>query len=368
MRPISVGQPSLGGNEKAYVLDVLEREWLTMGHYVLEFEARFARYVGVKHAVAVKSGTAALHLALTALGIGPGDEVIVPALTFVATANAVVYTGATPVIADVDEDTWCLGARGLVNSFSERTAAILPVHLYGAISRHTLSAAYPVIEDACEALGAEKAGRKAGALGKMGCFSFYGNKTITTGEGGMVTTDDDELADKLRWYRSECMPKDRRFWHDAVGFNYVMTDLQGAVGCAQMERLGSILEWRAGIAADYRQQLDGEVTFQVTPVNTKHGNWSVTVLLPEGVDRDIVAARLKSDGIETRPMFYPLNTLPMWRDKGYECPVAEKTAPRGLMLPTHAELTADDVTYVCDHLKGAIHEQQPRRYAVAVAG
>lgn len=355
---INVGQPSLGGNEKAYIEDVLEREWLTMGHYVLEFEARFARYIGVKHAIATKSGTSALHLSLAALGIGPGDEVIVPALTFVATANAVSYTGAKPVIADVDEETWTLdyiAARDRL--LNNRTRAILPVSLYGlpgCFSKdNPLPGTIPILDDACEALGAEYDDVKAGALGRAGCFSFYGNKTITTGEGGMVTTNDDELAAKIRHLRSECTDKEKRFWHDGIGFNYVMTDLQAAVGCAQMEMLGGILERRAEVAERYHYLLDGVVTFQKTPNGAKHGNWSVAVLLPEGIDRDDVMRSLKAQWIETRPMFYPLNLMPMYYAPG-TCPVAERLAQRGMMLPTHAELAPEDVHTVCEAVKEAM--------------
>jgi perosamine synthetase len=324
---------------------------------VERFEAMFAEYIGVRHAVAVKSGTAALHLALAALGIGQGDEVIVPALTFVATANAVSYTGAKPVIVDVDPDTWCMDLIALEGALSERTRAVLPVHLYGCpawpLYQDYLN--LPIVEDACEALGAQSHDVKAGALGMAGCFSFYGNKTITTGEGGMVMTDDGELAGRMRHLRSECTDLDKRFWHDGIGFNYVMTDLQAAVGCAQMEILPRILKRRAEVAAYYREELAGLVAFQKQPTLGVHGNWSVAVLLPMGTDRDGVMAALRADGIETRPMFYPLNTMPMYR--GQACPVAESLAPLGLMLPTHAELTDADLERVCDSLERALaHE------------
>jgi len=354
MRHIAQGCPSFGGNERAYVNDCLETGWLTSGHWVERFEKTFADYIGVKHAVATKSGTAALHLSLAALGIGPGDEVIVPALTFVATANAVSYTGAKPVIADVDPDTWLMDWK-----YAGGADAYLPVSLFGVPTETSPTVVgHPVIDDACEALGARVGSMKTGQLGRAACFSFYGNKTITTGEGGMVTTNDNALAARMRHMRSECTDKEKRFYHDGIGFNYVMTDIQGALGCAQMEALRGILEWRAEVAAQYRKRLGGAVTFQRTPDGCTHGNWAMGVLMPEGVDREVVRAQLKEGGIETRPFFYPLNTLPMY--KGPSCPVAESVAARGILLPMHAELNPDDVDYVCDELLKVLEHEASR--------
>lgn len=362
MKSVPVGCPTFGGNEARYVADVMETGWLTAGHYVKEFERRFAEYIGVKHAVTTTSGTTALTLALAALGIGPGDEVIVPALTFVATANAVRHVGAKPVIVDVNPNTWIIATVSVVDADNERVKAVIPVSLFGLATWETgpILPHIPIIDDACEALGAEFVGRRAGDLGLMSCFSFYGNKTITTGEGGMVTTNDDTLAARLRSLRSECTTPTRRYWHTDTGYNFMMTDIQAAVGCGQMEVLPAILERRAQVAEIYRDELGDILQFQSIPDGCTHGNWMVVGLLPASMDRDKVMGELSERGIETRPMFPPLNTMPMYKDSP-RCPVAERIAPRGIMLPTHAELSDDDMGYICDTLKELVREHSRRR-------
>lgn len=358
---IHVGQPTLGGNALEYVLDAVSTNRLTMGPYVDRFEHAFAEYVGARHAVAVTSGTAALHLILAALGIGPGDEVIVPSLTFVATANAVSYTGARPVFVDVDHDTWTLDPEGVSAVMTPRVKAIIPVHLYGLPADMpllvTVADAWgvPLVEDAAEALGAAIGTRRAGALGGAAAFSFYGNKTITTGEGGMVTTDDAALAERLRFLRGQAQAPTRRFWHEAVGFNYRMTDLQGAIGVSQMEMADRLVERRQQIHAAYRARLAG-VRFQHIPPHMTHGAWGVCVLLPEGADRDGIMVDLLARGIETRPLFPPLHTMPMYQDhRRGTLFVTEHLAPRGLMLPTHADLTDDAIEAVCAAVGEALH-------------
>lgn len=356
---IHVGQPTLTGHERQYILDCLERVALTRGQYVDRFEAAFAQYTGVIHAIAVNNGTAALHLALVALGIGAGDEVLVPALTFVATANAVTYTGAKPVVCDVDRHTWNIDVSSARRACNGRTRAIIPVHLYGLPVNMdqvwALAEAFDllVIEDAAEALGAEYQGSKTGTLGHVGCFSFYGNKTITTGEGGMITTNNDALAAKIRLLHGQAQAPGRRYWHETVGYNYRMTELQGALGLAQMEQLPKFLQRREEIAAMYAEWLPG-LQYQAIPADCIHGNWSVCGLLPDGIDRDMVAGRLERDyGIETRPMFYPLTAMPMYRNGSL--PVAERISKRGLCLPTHPGLRNCDVQFVCESMKEVLH-------------
>jgi perosamine synthetase len=355
---ISAGQPTLSGNEQRYVREALHSTQLTMGPYVRRFEAAFAEYIGVKHAISVMNGTAALHLTLAALGIGPGDEVIVPALTFVATANAVTYCGATPVMVDVDPDTWCLDPVKTAAALTPRTKAIVPVHLYGvpadmrALRALALQDCLFLVEDAAEALGAAVAGHRVGNLGDAACFSFYGNKTITTGEGGMITTDDDLLATRLRLLRGQGQTPGQRYWHEVIGFNYRMTDLQGALGLAQMEVLPGLLERRRQVIRLY-QTLLPDVTWQTLRPEDTHGCWALAVLLPESYPVSAVMAQLEQTGIETRPVFYPLNDLPMYKQDGN--PVAAALSRRGLVLPTHAELTDADVYYVVDRLQEVLH-------------
>ncbi|HHY55465.1 MAG TPA: DegT/DnrJ/EryC1/StrS family aminotransferase, partial [Chloroflexi bacterium] len=259
---IPVYTPLLNGREEKYLLDAVRSGWISsLGAYVTRFEEAFARFCGVRHAISVSNGTVAIHLALHALGIGPGDEVIVPSLTFVATANAVHYTGATPVFADVDPVTWCLDPADVRRRLTSRTRAVIPVHLYGHPAPmpdlQALAAEHDllVIEDAAEAHGAAIVGRRVGGWGRIGAFSFYANKIITTGEGGMLTTDDDALAARCRMLRDHAMPPQRRYWHDEVGFNYRMTNLQAAVGVAQMERIDSFIRRKREIAARYREEL-----------------------------------------------------------------------------------------------------------------
>jgi perosamine synthetase len=361
---IHVAKPVLNGNERKYVLECLDANQLSMGPMVARFEQAFAEYVGTRYAVAVSSGTAALHLALLALGVGPGDEVIVPALSFVATANAVRYCGATPVFVDVKPDTWCIDTEQVKASRSERTKAILPVSLYGHPvdwgALVDIAGRLPFVEDAAEALGARFHDRiwpddmtaHVGSLSELACFSFYANKLITTGEGGMITTDDSDLVTRLRSLRGQGQHPERRYWHTELGYNYRMTDLQAAVGLGQLENIDWHLERRREVAHWYHTQLEG-VTVQLQAPWAVSSNWMVAVLLPENRCPSCVAEELLAKGIETRPVFPPLHTLPMY-NTGQRLPVAEDISRRGLVLPTHANLTEADVQTVCDALAEVI--------------
>ena len=270
---IPISKPFIGAREKELVLDALDSGWVSsIGKYIDEFEANFARYCGTEYALAVSNGTTGLHLALAALGLQPGDEVIIPDLTFVATANAVAYTGATPVLADVDADTLCIDPASVKSLISERTKAIIPVHLYGhpadmdALIEIGRAHGVDIIEDAAEAHGAEYRGRRVGALGRCGVFSFYGNKVITTGEGGMLTTDDREFYQRARRLRDHAMSPQRRYFHEERGFNYRITNLQAALGVAQLERIDDFLDRRAEIMGWYNAELDRHVRLSVTPL------------------------------------------------------------------------------------------------------
>lgn len=367
-RFIPVAAPVMAGNEKAYVLDCIESSWISScGKYVEKFERTFADFCGVRHAVSCSSGTAALHVALLALGVGSGDEVIVPTLTFVATANAVTYCGARPRFVDIEPDSWTLDPGLVAAKITARTKAILPVHLYGHVAnmdaiteiarRHKLF----VVEDAAEAHGAEFRGRRVGSLSDVAAFSFYGNKIIACGEGGMVVTDSERLARYAAQLRGQGVDLEKRYWFPIIGYNYRMPNLTAAVGLAQLERIDWHLERRREVVSWYRDIL-GDVPgigWQGARDGTGNVDWLFTIILDESirVSRDDVIARLSQHGVETRPVFYPMHTLPPYREMGQEdgdFPVADRIARSGLSLPTWAGLQREDVVYVCDALRESI--------------
>lgn len=365
---IPIASPDLSGNESAYVAECVESTWISsVGHFITDFELEFSKVAGTRHAIATNNGTTALHLALTAIGVGPGDEVIVPALTYIATANAVRYCGATPVLAEVEADTMNLDPDDFESRITPRTKAVVPVHLYGhpadmpriteIAGRHGLL----VVEDAAEAHGAEVDGARVGSLGHLGMFSFFGNKIITTGEGGAVTTDDDDLAARLRLLRGQGMDSTKRYWFPEVGFNYRMTNIAAAIGVAQLERLEPMLARRAEIAAIYDDRL-GEVEGVIRPIerpDARRVDWLYTIRaagLTVDQRNDLVEV-LASDGIETRPVFYPLHVMPPYASEPMASfPVAERLGAEGLSLPTHVLLTDDDVETVCDALISRLAE------------
>jgi perosamine synthetase len=366
---IPVAAPVLAGREKEYVADCMESGWISSaGKYVEMFEAEFAKFCGVRHAVSCCNGTAALHLSLAALGVGPGDEVIVPTLTFVATANAVTYCGARPVFVDSEPESWNLDPAQVASKITPRTKGIIAVHLYGnpvdvdalraLASRHGLF----LLEDAAEAHGALHRGRPAGSLGDIAAFSFYGNKIIATGEGGMVTTDDDALAARVRLLRGQGMDPERRYWFTVVGYNYRMMNIPAAIGLAQLECAGWHMGRRREVVAAYKRLLGNVpgLCWQGERAWARHAYWMFTTVLRDGEldDRDRLMARLHDAGIETRPVFYPVHSLPPYREasRGEEFPVAEALARRGLSLPTWAGLSHDDLSYVCERLRACLSE------------
>lgn len=366
-RRIPVAAPVIGGNEKAYVVDCLESTWISStGEYVQRFETGFAEFCGVEHAISCSNGTTALHLALLALGVGPGDEVIVPTLTFVATANAVTYCGARPVFVDAEPETWNIDPRLIEAKVTRRTRGIIAVHLFGhpadmdailAIARrHGLF----VVEDAAQAHGAEYRGRRVGSLGDVATFSFFGNKIITTGEGGMVVTNDEALAGRARRLGSHGMDPDRRYWFPVIGYNYRMTNVAAAIGVAQLERVDWQIGRRLEVARWYRERLRDVpgLGWQREQDWAKHVWWMFSVVLDDEcqVERDLVIARLGEIGVETRPVIWPMHQLPPYRDSAVGTfAVADRLAERGINLPTWAGLTREDVAYVCDGLVWALH-------------
>lgn len=380
---IHIASPDLSGKESQYVAECVESTWISSaGRFISEFESAFAKIAGTRHVIATNNGTTALHLALVALGIGPGDEVIVPTLTYIATANAVRYCGATPVLADVEPDTMNLDPRDIEHRITERTRAIVPVHLYGhpadmpaimAIAeRHGLK----VIEDAAEAHAARVDDRPVGSLAHVGTFSFFGNKIVTTGEGGAVTTDDDELAARLRLLRGQGMDPQRRYWFPEVGFNYRMTNVAAALGVAQLERLDEFLARRDEIGALYDRLLGGMdgLTLPVERPGTDRVHWIYTVLVDGFTEhqRDALIEALRADDIETRPVFYPLHVMPPYAsDERF--PVAERLGAEGISLPTHVLLEDEDIERVCSSLHRNIHAirgevAEPRSLAATAPG
>ncbi len=366
LREIPVYQPSLNGNEKAYVMDCLDSSWISSkGKYINQFEASLAEYVGVKHAASVSNGTVALHLALIALGIGPGDEVIVPTLTYIASVNAIVYTGATPVFVDSLPDTWQVNPADVRRKLTDRTKAILCVHLYGhpCDMDSLLPIAHEndlfVIEDCAESLGSLYKGRHTGSFGDIATFSFYGNKTITTGEGGMVVTNDETLYDRCLHFKGQGLAKHRQYWHDAVGYNYRMTNICAAIGLAQMEQISGFLARKQEIAQIYREGLKGSpYTFHEPIGDVQHAYWMCSVLTADAKDREPVRDHLAKRGIETRPLFYPVHTMPMYSQKFARFNVAENLGWRGMNLPSYPGLLDEDVRYIVDSLLAYFSDDQ----------
>lgn len=328
----------LSGREQEYVNDCLSRGWITQGRYVKRFEESFAEMCGVRYAIACNSGTSALHLIMLAIGVGSNDTITVPSLTYIATANAARYCGAGVIFDDIDPDNWCSDTDASDRLYSDYSIA---VNLYDSVANIDPLASSTTIEDSCHAPNKRLEGLAA-------AHSFYASKIIACGEGGMVTTNDQGLADLVRLYRGQGATITGRYYHSVVGYNYRMTELQAAIGLAQLERLPEILARRREIVDRYRSNLlSSTITLQG---GERSSGWVCAVLLPEGVDRDSVAARLYDQGVETRPFFEPLHTLPPYIDCEGKCPAAESIARRGLCLPTHTLLSDNDIDYVCGRL------------------
>lgn len=365
MNKIPVAQPCLAGNERKYVLDCIDSSWISSsGKYLSAFEEVFAKFCGSRHAISANNGTTALHLALVALGLEPEDEVIIPTVTYIATANAVRYCGATPVLADVVPGTVNIDPVDLEKRITAKTKGIIPVHLYGhpadmdsiniIARRHGLW----VLEDAAEAHGAEVNGRRVGSLGTCATFSFFGNKIVTTGEGGMITTDDDDLAARLRLFRGQGMDPKRRYWFPVVGYNYRMTNIQAAIGLAQMETVDQALSQRDELARWYDQALaplSHQLVLPQCEPWARQVFWMYNIFLREGGERrrDAVMREMESEGIETRPVFYPMHVLPPYLQAS-DFPVADSWAHRGINLPTFQGLTQDDVKRIAQTLASAL--------------
>lgn len=365
-KKIQVAVPNLSGNEKKYVDDCLDTTWISSnGKYVKQFEDEFAKYVNSKNAISCCNGTVALHVPLIALGLQPGDEVIIPSLTYIATANSVRYCGAAPVFADCLKDTWNIDPEDIKRKITNRTKGIMPVHLYGnpcdmdAIMEIAKEHNLFVLEDAAECHGAEYKGKKAGTIGQAGIFSFFGNKIITCGEGGMIVTNDEKLDAQMRQLKGQGQDPNRRYWFTEVGYNYRMTNVAAAIGLGQLEKIDEHIQERKNVASWYFEEFKDfseYVDIQKVTEGADSVWWMFSVLLKDSVkiSRDDVMGKMDDMGIETRPVFYPMHIMPVYEDKNANCPVSEYVASRGMNLPTHALLSKEDVKYVCDTLKGII--------------
>jgi len=367
---IPIAEPDLTGNEEKYVVECIRTGWISSkGKFVEDLEEKFASYMGVKHAIAVSSGTAALHLAVAALDIKPGDEVIMPTFTMIACANVVRYMGAKPVLVDSEPFTWNIDPSKIEDKITEKTKAIMVVHIYGhpadmdPIMRIAKNYGLYVIEDAAEAHGAEYKGRKVGGIGDIGCFSFYANKIITTGEGGMVVTNDDDIAERVRRLRDQGYNVSLRKWlvHDFIGYNYRLTNLQAAVGLAQLERIEEFVK-KHRENAHYYNHLLKEIRGITLPPEApwaKNVYWMYTILINEeilGITRDEMMKRLEDYCIDSRATFLPIHQQPPYKDmyKHEKYPIAEQLGRRGINLPSGNTTSKEDIEYVVSAIKEII--------------
>jgi perosamine synthetase len=372
---IPVNEPLLGKREEELLLECVRTGWISSaGKFIEDFEQRWAAYCGKRYGIAVSNGTVALQLALASIGLKPGDEVILPTFTIISCALAVVYNGAMPVLVDCDPRTWCMDVDQVKEKISPRTRAIMPVHIYGhpvdmdpllnLAERHGLV----LIEDAAEAHGAEylfgrhtnnPVWRRCGSFGTLSCFSFYANKLITTGEGGMVLTDEPALADKARSLRNLCFQSNRRFFHEELGFNFRLTNLQAALGVAQLERMAEIVVRKIWMGGTYNKLLKGVRGLELPPQESWARNvyWMYGVVLSEEIEMDAsqLSQVLRQRGIETRAFFLGMHEQPVFHRRGLfvgeKYPVAERLARRGLYLPSGLALSEDQLKFVCGTIR-----------------
>jgi perosamine synthetase len=374
---IPVNEPALGDTDLAYVTECVRTGWVSSsGRFITDFENGWAQYCGRRYGIAVSNGTTALQLAVACLGLKPGDEVIMPTFTIISCALAALYNGGVPVLVDSDPRTWCMDVSQIEAKITPRTRAIMPVHIYGhpvdmdAVLHLADKYGLAVVEDAAEAHGAEYLSRRSaapgwrrcGSFGALSCFSFYANKLITTGEGGMVLTDDATLADKARSLRNLSFQAGRRFYHEEVGFNFRLTNLQAALGLAQLERIAAIVERKREIGAEYTRRLKalGGLELPVEESWARSVYWMYGVVVSEstGMDAAQFAARLKERGVETRPFFLGMHEQPVFQDRGLfrdeRHPVSERLARRGLYLPSGLALTDAQLAEVCEAVRAVL--------------
>ena len=363
---IPVCEPVIGTKEIEYVNDCLKTGWISSsGQYLEKFEKKWAEYCGVKHGVSLSNGTTALQVACGCINLNEGDEVIIPSFTIISCALAVIYNHAKPVLVDSDPETFTLDINQIEKKINSKTKAIMVVHIYGhpcdmdpvlkLAEKYNLT----IIEDAAEAHGAEYKGRKCGSLGDISCFSFYANKIITTGEGGMVLTNNAEYAEKARSLRNLCFQKERRFFHEELGNNFRLTNLQAAIGLAQLERIDQLIEKKRWIGRTYNEKLKNAAGIS-TPVEkswAKNVYWMYGILIDDFVKIDAarMAEELYKAGIETRPFFLGMHEQPVFHKMGLftgeKYPVSEKLARKGIYLPSGLSLKEEEISFISGSLK-----------------
>ncbi|MDO8633701.1 MAG: DegT/DnrJ/EryC1/StrS family aminotransferase [archaeon] len=362
---IRVCEPNIGKKEFEYVKKCFDTNWISsQGPFVTEFEKKFAEYCDTKYGTSATNGTTALHLACATLGIGPGDEVIMPTFTMIASPNSVIYTGARPVWVDSEMETWNMDVPKIEKNITKKNKDIMVVHTFGLpvdmdpvleiAKKHNLK----VIEDAAESHGALYKGKKVGGIGDVGCFSFYANKLLTTGEGGMITTNNEEYSELAHTLMNHAFSKERHFWHKHIGFNYRLTNLQAAIGLAQLERAEELLNLKLSVARRYTKALTG-VNGITTPPQAnwaKNTYWMYGILVDKkkfGISKDDVMKELEKKGIETREFFIPMHTQPIYKKMGLDkgkYPIAERLNMQGLYLPSGTMLTEEQIHYICETL------------------
>ena len=354
---IPIYKPFIAKNTKRYVNQCLEDNWLSsQGPFISKFESNFSRYLDVKYSSTVTNGTVALHLALLALKIGKGDEVIVPNFTYIASVNCLKYVGAKPVVVDVDRHSWNIDHKLIEERISKKTKAIMAVHIYGnpcqmdelkkICKKHNLY----LIEDAAEALGAKFNDRYIGSFGDIATFSFFGNKTITTGEGGMVVTKTKKLLDRVNYLKNQAVSKKRVYWHDELGYNYRMTNLCAAIGCAQLEEITKILDRKKRIFNLYYQEIDQEfISFQYTNAKNINSFWMIPMLIKTKNLASHLIDHLRICKIDSRPLFFPVTQMPVFKSKT-NYPVSNLLNKYGLYLPSFPDLTDAEVIKIAQSI------------------
>lgn len=368
---IPVCTPFIGEKEREYVLDCIDTNWISsQGKYVEKFEEGFSSYCGCEYGVSTTNGTTALHLALASLGIKNGDEVIVPTFTIASCIFSILYTGAKPVLVDSDPETWTIDVNQIEDKITKNTKAIMPVHIYGhpcdmdPIMDLAEDNDLYIVEDAAEAHGAEYKGKKCGGIGDIGCFSFYANKIITTGEGGMVVTNDEKIAEKARSLKDLAFSKERRFLHDNIGFNYRMTNIQAAIGLAQLEKIDELVEMRRNNAKIYNKYLK-KVKGLKLPIEkswAKNVYWMYSILVENDyyVTRDKLIMNLGEKRIQTRTFFIPMHKQPIFHNKIFSrkeyFPISENISEKGMYLPSSSNQKLDEIKLICKIIERADNE------------
>jgi len=353
-----VYMPEMQGNEKKYVNECLNTTWISSrGKYVSSFEEHFAKYLEIDHASAVNNGTVALHVALLALGIGPGDEVIVPTLTYIATVNPVKYVGATPVFADCENTYWQIDPEDVKRKITSKTKAVLVVHLFGhpcqmdqLVEICTQNNLF-LIEDCAESIGSTYKGKHTGTFGDIATFSFFGNKTITTGEGGMVVSKNKSIIEKVANLKNQGISAEIQYWHDSIGYNYRMTNICAAIGLAQLEKIDPIIKQKNNVANTYKSLfVNTEIHMQPQHPDAFHSYWMCSFLLPRNNNRDKLRAYLQTFGIESRPVFYPVHSMSMYAEftKGMSFVNSDEISRRGITLPSYPSLNTNDITFIAN--------------------